>query len=113
MNRSANWMGWTLQLIFGAILGSALGMSVVSRRYGGASWMIPDAIPIFVTGCGLLIGAISSHWGDRLWMGDNYILFPPDGPDQNWMSTAISIVIGLAGCACISFALLLHFGIFL
>jgi hypothetical protein len=108
MKGTGNWLGWILQFILGFIVGVFFGWIIINRRRMGP-WMMLEAIPWFLVGAGLITGSVASYMGDRLWIGDNYRVIPPDSPEQTAASVITSIAIGLAGVACAAYALMLHF----
>lgn len=65
--------------------------------------------PWFLAGAGLITGSVASYMGDRLWIGDNYRVIPPESPEQTPASVIASLAVGLAGVACAAYALMMHF----
>lgn len=108
MKSTGNWLGWILQFILGFIVGVFFGWTIITRRRMGP-WMMPEAIPWFLLGAGLITGSVASHLGDRLWIGDNYRLISPESPEQTPATVITSIAVGLAGIACAAYALRMHF----
>lgn len=111
MKSKADWLAWTLQLILGFIGGFILSFFLsLSKRRG--SWLSEDCIMPFAFGVALLASAFTSHFGDRIWLGDDsYRMIPPEEPRQSSFSTTFSIVIGIAGVGLIGFAVLRTFGV--
>ena len=109
MKDIGNWLGWIMQFIPGCMAGAYVGFLLVYRRRVGP-WMIPEAIPWFLLGASLVGGALASHLGDKLWIGDNYKVIPPESPNHTAASVICSIAVGLAGVACAAYALMMHFG---
>ena len=106
--RKADWLAWGLQLIVGFVAGVLLGFVVIHPGRHSGRWVVNAAVvPHFITGAGLLVAAIASRYGDRLWM--DYRVIPPDEPGQSRASVAMSVAIGLSGAGLIAFALLRHF----
>ena len=65
-----------------------------------------DILP-FCIGIGLIVGAVATHYGDRLWLGENCNrTLPPDEVEESNASRTCTIVIGLAGAALMIYAIL-------
>ncbi len=98
-------MAWTLHLIFGTVVGAALGGYVAARALrveavssNGMLWA--------VAGAALIVGAASSHWGDRLWTRPS--VFSGNEPPRSDLSALISMVIAVCGVVAIVWGLLPH-----
>jgi hypothetical protein len=105
----ADWLAWGLQLVFGFIIGAAVGFMLISKRrrwsYGGSGWWVNgDVVPYFIIGTGLLVGAVATVMGDNLWLG--YSIFPDVGFHQTNFSRLCSILIGIAGAGMMIYAIL-------
>jgi len=93
----ADWLAWTLQFIFGGVVGWVFAFYVISCRYTrGSSYLLEssDVMP-FLIGAAFLGGALASYYGDRLWMEDRVI--PNDPVPQSYNSFACSVTIGAVG----------------
>jgi len=114
-NLTADWLAWFLQFIFGAAVGFLMGYVVISRhtRYnyysGGRCFLLQpsDVIP-FLFGASIWIGAIASHFGDRLWVA--YRIFPNDKVPQSKFGNFCSIVVGMIGVGLMVVAVMRTFG---
>lgn len=90
----ADWMAWSLQLLFGCIVGACLGYLVWGRMMRLGLVAIGQW-PGIITGTALFVGAITSRRGDRTWFRPS--LFDPEPPPQSPASKAASFVIGSYG----------------
>lgn len=90
----ADWMAWSLQLLFGCIVGACLGYLVWGRMIRLGLVTIAEW-PGIITGTALFVGAITSRRGDRTWFRSS--LFDPEPPPQSPASKAASFVIGSYG----------------
>jgi hypothetical protein len=100
---SADWVAWTLHLIFGSIIGAALGIYVAARVLR-AGMVSSDGTIWAVAGCALIMGAASSHWGDRLWTRPS--VFSGNEPPRSDLSALVSMVIAIVGVLAIVWGLL-------
>ena len=98
-------MAWTFHLIFGTVVGAALAAYVAARALRvqaisstGMMWA--------VAGAAMVVGAASSHWGDRLWMRPS--VFSGNEPPRSDLSALISMVIAICGVLAIVWGLLPH-----
>ena len=98
MKTAANWLAWTLQGICGLVVGAVAGLVLISRGRAGL-WVPPELIPQFVLGTGLVGAGLAARYGDRLWMGDSYLLIPPDEPAQSNFSDWLAWFLVAAGIA--------------
>jgi hypothetical protein len=101
----ADWLAWTLQLIFGFVVGVIMAFVAMPRRT--PLWDDPHGLLLLLAGGGLIGAAFGSHYGDRLW-GEAYKYYPPDEPQQSTLSDYCSLVIGFAGFLCVLFCVLQH-----
>lgn len=99
----ANWLGWTLQFVAGALAGLFFGFIAISRRRSGW-WLDTDVVPCFLLGAALAGAALGSHYGDQLWV--DYRVIPPDAPAQSRWSKLLSLAAGLWGAYLMASALL-------
>jgi len=114
-NPKADWLAWFLQFIFGATIGFLLGYVCISRhtRYnfytsGRCLLLQPSDVLPFLLGASLWIGAIASHFADRLWVA--YRIFPNDKVPQSKFSNVCSMVVGIIGVGLMVFAVMRTFG---
>jgi hypothetical protein len=93
MNRRADWLAWSLQFIAGFLVGAVIAFGVVrDSKLGGGE------IGGVALGGGLLVAAFASHYGDRLWLGeDSYRVVPPGEFPQSRVSLFASIASGVFG----------------
>ena len=103
MNRKADWLASGLPLIVGLVLGVLLGSLVTLIALAFMDWWLTGAVAAFVMGAALLVAAIASLSGDRLWMGNKVI--PADEPQQNRVSAICAVLIGLTGIGLMAYAL--------
>lgn len=101
----ADWTAWSLQLVFGLIVGACIGYLIWGRMLhldmiGREQW------PGIVFSVALVVGAITSRRGDRAWFRAS--LFDPEPPPQNPASKAASVVIGSYGVLLFGLTLLNH-----
>lgn len=115
MKNKADWLGWSMQLVFGLILGGVLGVIVWLRRHNG-TWLAEDRVLPFLAGCALIGAGLTSHYGDRIFYGlfqeTSYRVIPPDAPERNAASRCCSVLLGLGGVGCVVMALRGNFGLF-
>jgi hypothetical protein len=104
----ADWISFVLHFVFGLFVGCFVGFITISRRRHGI-WLQEELILPYLSGSSLFCAGLGAKLGDRLWIGDNYRVIPPDSAKHNRRSilaSMISIVCG-AGLAVVS--LFLHF----
>lgn len=107
-HRRADWLGWSLQFIFGFMVGVILGFFLISRRRH-PGWLVNgEVVHHFILGAGLLSAAVASHFGDQLWV--DYRVIPPDVPDQSRFSILLSVMAGVSGVGLMAFAVLRTMG---
>jgi hypothetical protein len=99
MRQRADWLAWSLQFIFGLIVGTFFGFGIIakSHRRGGGWWLASEQVSIFLSGAALIGAGLASYYGDRLWLGSSYRVIPPDDMKQSRISRIISIVTGTLG----------------
>jgi len=115
MKKKADWLAWFLQFVFGAVIGLFIGYMLISKRsrysyyHGGNPYLLQsnDVMP-FIIGASLLVGAIASHFGDRLWVA--YRIFPNDEVPNSNFSNLCSIVLGVIGLGLMVFAVVRTMG---
>ena len=100
MKAKADWLAWTLQGILGGAVGLVVGVCVLLRRHG-VGLLNHHLILPFLIGSSLIGAGLGSRFGDRLWIGDNYLVIPPDEPEQSplsdWLSWGL-VASGIATC---------------
>jgi hypothetical protein len=94
----ANWLAWVLQAVFGFFVGGFVGFIALLRKRGGP-WLDERLILPFLLGAALMGAGLGSRYGDRLWFGDNYLVVPPDEPEQSNFSDILSWCLFAAGLA--------------
>jgi hypothetical protein len=109
MNVKANWTAWGLHGGFGAIAGGLIGFCTLIEEGPDTFWIRTDLVIFLLIG-GALIGAgLGSRYGDRLWLGENYHILPPDEPEQSNLSDWLSWCLVAAGVATCVVTILKHF----
>ena len=109
MKKSANWLAWILQGIFGFVAGAVGGLILISRGRSGL-WLDRQLLLPFLTGTALIGAGLGSRYGDRLWLGDSYKMIPPDEPEQSNLSDILSWCLIAAGVATCVVTILRQFG---
>jgi len=107
----ANWLAWTLQFAFGAILGWVLGFGLLHPRHIG-EWLDREHVPGFLFGSSMLLAGLFSLYGDALWFGGSYRMIPPDGVRHSRTSKWISQITLLVGAALLAVAVCRNYGVF-
>ena len=98
MKPQADWLGWTMQGVFGFLVGVAVGCYFLFRGRAGFGLHSGLMIPCLI-GTGLIGAGLGARYGDRLWMGDNYRIIPPDEPEQSVLSDWLAWFLVAAGSA--------------
>jgi hypothetical protein len=96
MKQGIDWLAWILQGVVGASVGAMIGFALISRR-GRGFWFDQDLILQFLVGSALIGISMASLFGDKLWLGNNYRIFPIDAPRTTVFSKALSFLLGGAG----------------
>ena len=65
----------------------------------------------FLLGVALVGAGLASRYGDRLWMGDNDYMLPPDEPEQSNLSDWVSWSLVASGMATCAVTILKRFGL--
>lgn len=94
------WVAWFLRFVAGSVTGVLLGFLFSLRRRSGP-WIVPDLLAYYVLGFALIIGALATLLGDRLWLGDASIVEEPS--ERNPVQKAISWVLLLSGLGLVAF----------
>jgi TRAP-type C4-dicarboxylate transport system permease small subunit len=108
--KGADWLAWALQFILGLIVGLILGAELISSRHH-SFWMASEAVPAHLLGAALIVAALASYYGDRLWLGSSYRIIPTDGIRHSAKSRAVSISTGVVGGILVIGAILKHFAV--
>jgi hypothetical protein len=81
---------------------------VMSHRRRGGWWLDLHVLIYFIIGTGLILGAIATQKGDRIWMMGRYTRFlPPEKIQQSKFSRLCSILIGITGAGLVMYAVLI------
>lgn len=119
MNKRADWLAWSLQFLFGSLVGASLICLPWASRHGhrfiGIPFSARGASPAFSSllglGGALIGGALASWFGDRFWFGGAFRISPPDEPEHSIASRTASLVVGLVGGVLVLIALARLFGL--
>ena len=115
MNAKANWLAWSLQLIFGALLGGVAGAASAWGRGRAAHFHFSDdegGLAFgYVLGCSMVIGGLASYFGDELWLGSSLRAYQPPEMPHSAVSRGSSLCIGIVGLGLIVITLGAHFGL--
>lgn len=104
MKKSADWIAWCLQFVFGFIVGR-LFVAFIGLSSGWLQLLAEEKQAQVCLGSGLVAAGLATRYGDRLWMNNAFKLIPPDKPQSNRLSRTMSLLTGLAGCGIILFAI--------
>lgn len=103
----ADWMAWWMQFIVGFVVGVIIGFILSDGKGFRRLWRMHDnSIIIFTIGAGLILGAIATQKGDRLWMRRYTRFLPPEEIQQSQISRLCSILIGITGAGMMMYAVL-------
>ncbi len=106
--RKPDWLSFGLHFVFGLIVGCVLGFMTITRRRHGI-WLHEDLILPYLCGASLIFAGLGAKLGDRLWLGMNYRVIPPDVPSHSAITYYLSIVTVFSGIGLAGFALFQHF----
>lgn len=112
MQQKADWFAWILQFIFGFVIGGFLGFFLLTQnhRRGGAILQFShELLWIFLLGTSLVTGGLASLLGDKLWIGSNYRVIPPEEQQHSFLSRGLSIVSMAIGALLVVFSVSSHF----
>lgn len=93
----ADWLSVLMHYVFGAVLGCLLGFGILARMR--ELHTDGDFVLTFVSGTTLIVAGLGAQFGDRLWLGNNYSIIPPDGIKHNKLSLYVAIFSIVLGCA--------------
>ena len=96
--------------VFGLLAGAVAGLWLISRGRAGL-WLDSNLVIPLLIGSALIGAGLGSRYGDRLWMGDNYYMLPPDEPEQSNLSDWVSWCLVAAGVATCVVTILKQFGL--
>jgi cell division protein FtsW (lipid II flippase) len=103
-------MAWWIQLVFWFVPGCFVGF-LLARRCRHRFWLDEGAVLPWILGAGLILGAIATQKGDRLWMDRVTRFLPPEEYQQSQFSRLCSLLIGIAGVGMMIYALLMTFNV--
>ncbi|MFN0196957.1 MAG: hypothetical protein ACKVT0_09430 [Planctomycetaceae bacterium] len=104
MKPKADWIGWIMHYVVGAVIGGFFGI-VMSMKSRHGRWLDASLMPCFATGVMLIVGGVCSIYGDQIWTGEMYRTFEPEAPDSSPMSRALSIASIVAGVLLVGVAI--------
>ena len=104
----ADWISFVLHFVFGLFVGCVVGLITISRRRNGI-WLHEELILPYLAGTSLFCAGLGAKYGDRLWIGNNYRIIPPDSAKHNWSSIFFSIVSIICGGGLAVVSVFLHF----
>jgi hypothetical protein len=111
MKQKADWFAWVFQYIFGFIGGGCFAFAMTHKRFRVRSnGLITEHVDTFIVGMALIWAAMASFYGDRLWLGSNYKIIPPDDISHNKISRLLSIITGTLGVTLVFKSLLHNWG---
>jgi hypothetical protein len=104
----ANWLSFVLHFIFGLFVGCLGGLVLISRRRHGI-WLNHELILPYLIGAALVGAGLGARLGDRLWIGLNYLVIPPDAPIHSKWSYYLSLFVTSLGAIIVALSLFRHF----
>lgn len=112
MQNRADWVAWSMQFIAGIVVGSVLGISMISGRRGllGRGWWDSPVIgTMFVVGASLTTAGLASFYGDSLWLGSSHQSYiTGESPRHSPWSRRVSIISGTLGVLLIAIAIVVR-----
>ena len=81
--READWLAWSMQFVFGHVVGWLLSGTFIEGRRRSIPLISQENAPVFSAGVGLIVEALASRYGDQMWLGSSYRMIPPDAPQQS------------------------------
>jgi hypothetical protein len=106
--RKADWMSFVMHFVIGLFPGCLLGYATIHRHRRGI-WLDDDLIFPYLLGTSLIIAGIAATYGDRLWIGHNYRVIPPDAVSHSKISLYVARITIIFGAALAFYALYKHF----
>lgn len=111
MKRRADWFAWVLQYVVGFLVGGCIAFGITHKRFRlRSNGLITEHVYTFIVGTALIWAAMASFYGDRLWLGSEHRVIPPDDISHNKISRLLSIITGILGVALVFKALLHNWG---
>lgn len=104
----ADWLTFVLHFLFGLIVGCVIGLCFIARRRHGI-WLDEELILPYLCGTSLIGAGLGAKLGDRLWIGDNYRIIPPDAPSHSKLSRFLFLLSIVSGTALTTSSLWRHF----
>jgi hypothetical protein len=102
MDSHVEWLAWCLQLVVGFLVGCGVGYQVWRLVFqAGLNEML-----LFVVAGGLICGAFTSFYGNRVWMACSIYLAPEPAPPRK--ARACSLIVGAAGVAVVFLTVVRH-----
>ena len=108
--READWLGWSMQFVFGYVVGWLFSYTFIEGRRRSIPLISRETAHVFSAGIGLIVAALASRYGDQMWLGSSYRMIPPDAPQQSRVSVAASLVTGCIGGILVVVALARTYG---
>ena len=110
-SKQADWIAFVMHSIVGAFVGCILGYYLITEYAIGLlrNGMLP--VPFFL-GCALVGAGLGSRLGDKLWIGLNYKVIPPDGPRHSSRSYFMAIFLTCLGAILVGLTLWKHLASF-
>lgn len=107
-SKQADWLSFAMHFIFGLVVGFFVGLYSVTRSASGLNLADASIIP-FLFGASLVGAGLGAKLGDRLWLGNSYIIIPPDTPRHSRVSCYSAISTIVLGSAMVTFSIISHF----
>ncbi len=104
----ANWLSFVLHFILGLFVVCMGGLVIISRGRRGY-WLDNDLILPYLIGAALVGAGLGARLGDRLWIGLNYLVIPPDAPTHSKWSYYLSLFVTSVGAIIVALSLFRHF----
>jgi hypothetical protein len=108
-NKIADWIAWVLHFVVGAAVAVVIGAGIFFRRnrlHGTQPLISEDFWAPYLIGAALVGGGVASLLGDKLWIGLNYRMIPPDGVQHSLASKVISLACLVVGAGLIAYSVI-------